>query len=85
MLLEQGMFVKSKSGRDKNCIYVIISVNDEYVYLADGEDRPVCRAKKKNRKHVQPIYKMRCDSAADNEAVKTAVFEYRNRSDQSMS
>lgn len=77
MLLEQGMFVKSKAGRDKNCIYVIISVNDEYVYLADGENRPVCRAKKKNRKHVQPICKIKCTSVSDNEIVKSAVKEYK--------
>lgn len=77
MLLEPGMLAKSKTGHDKNCIYVIISVNDEYVYLADGVGRPVCRAKKKNRKHIQVIHKIRCASVTDNEAVKTAVRTYR--------
>ena len=47
MLIEPGILAKSKAGRDKDCIYVIISVNDEYVYLADGKKRPVCQAKKK--------------------------------------
>ena len=37
MLFEPGMLVRSKAGHDKNRIYVIIRVNDEYVYLADGE------------------------------------------------
>ena len=37
MELEAGMLAKAKAGHDKNCIYVIISVDDEYVYLADGE------------------------------------------------
>ncbi len=35
MELKPGMFARSKAGRDKDCIYVIRSVNDEYVYLAD--------------------------------------------------
>lgn len=47
MLLEPGMLAKSKAGRDKDCIYVIISVNDEYVYLADGRYKPVCQPKKR--------------------------------------
>ena len=47
MQLEPGMLARSKAGHDKNCIYVIICVKDEYVYLADGQLRPVCRAKKK--------------------------------------
>ena len=45
MLFKPGMLVKSKAGRDKGCIYVIIDVNAEYIYLADGVKRPVCRGK----------------------------------------
>lgn len=57
MLLEPGMLVKSKAGRDKSGIYVIISVKNEYVYLADGDERTLRRPKKKNTKHLQPILK----------------------------
>ena len=47
MFMEPGMLARSKAGRDKDCIYVIISVNDEYVYLADGAKRSVSNLKKK--------------------------------------
>ena len=57
MELKRGMLVKSKAGRDKDCIYVIGDVRNEYVYLADGASKPLCRMKKKNRKHLQPILK----------------------------
>ena len=57
MTLEAGMFAKAKAGHDKNCIYVIISVNDEYVYLADSLEEGTRRIKKKNRKHIQVIKK----------------------------
>ena len=76
MQVEPGMLAKSKAGRDKDCIYVIISVNDEYVYLADGKKRPVCRAKKKNCKHVQPISKVRCGLVTDNEEVRRVIKGY---------
>ena len=73
MTLETGMFAKAKAGHDKNCIYVIISVNDEYVYLADGDVRPVCRPKRKNRKHIQPITSVRCESITDDRVIRDAV------------
>ena len=57
MELKCGMPVKSKAGRDKGCIYIIGDVKNEYVYLADGSSRPLCRMKKKNGKHLQPILK----------------------------
>ena len=76
MLLEPGMLARSKAGHDKDCIYVIISVNDEYVYLADGGIRPVSRMKRKNRKHVQVISKIRCESVSDDEKIRAAVRKF---------
>ena len=73
MQVEPGMLAKSKAGRDKDCIYVIISVNDEYVYLADGEKRTVCQAKRKNRKHVQPMKKMHCSSYRDDGEIRRII------------
>ena len=58
MVLKPGMLVKSKAGHDKNCIYVIIRVNDEYVYLSDGRKNTSGKLKRKNRKHLQVILKL---------------------------
>ncbi len=76
MNLEAGMLARAKAGHDKDCIYVIISVNDEYVYLADGKLRPVCRPKRKNRKHVQPIVYAHCDSVTDDAVIRKTVKEF---------
>lgn len=76
MVLEPGILAKSKAGRDKDCIYVIISVNDEYVYLADGKKRTIRRAKKKNIKHVQPIGTVLCGSVTDDEEIKRVIKQY---------
>ncbi len=50
-----GMFAISLAGHDKGQIYVIIRQDDEYVYLADGNCRPVEKPKKKKKKHIQLI------------------------------
>ncbi len=52
--LQYGQVVKSKAGRDKDKIFVIIDIKDEYVYLADGHLRRVEKPKKKSKKHIQP-------------------------------
>ena len=79
MVLEPGMLARSKAGHDKNCIYVMISVNDEYVYLADGNKRSVCLPKRKNRKHVQAITCLRSGSVADDKSVREAINSFVNK------
>lgn len=56
MVLEPGILAKSRAGRDKDCIYVIISVNDEYVYLADGKKRTIRQAKKELKARTADRY-----------------------------
>ena len=55
--LKAASLVKSRAGRDKDELYIIIRTNGEYVYLSDGRKHPVSRLKRKNRKHLQPINK----------------------------
>lgn len=81
MFMEPGMLARSKAGRDKDCIYVIISVNDEYVYLADGAKRPVSNLKKKNRRHVQINYKMQCEDCSDDAVIRQTIQEYTQKAD----
>lgn len=50
----QGQLVYSKAGHDKGKIYVIIKMENEYLYLADGKIRKLDNLKKKKIKHIQP-------------------------------
>lgn len=52
-----GKFVKSKSGHDKDTIYIVISENEKFVYLVDGIYKTIEKPKKKNKKHLQIINK----------------------------
>ncbi|BCN32741.1 KOW domain-containing RNA-binding protein [Anaeromicropila herbilytica] len=52
---EPGMLVKSKAGHDKDELFVIINIEEEYVYLVDGKYKTLQSPKKKNKKHIQYI------------------------------
>lgn len=53
--IEAGMLAWSKAGHDKDKLYLIIAVEGDCVYLADGRLRPLEHPKKKKKKHVQII------------------------------
>lgn len=48
-----GQLVFSKSGRDKGKLFIVVGIEGEYLYLADGKLRKVEKPKKKKIKHVQ--------------------------------
>ena len=48
--LQYGQVVKSKAGRDKDKIFVIINIEEEYAYLADGHLRRMEKPKQKKMK-----------------------------------
>lgn len=48
-----GKIVISKAGHDKDSIYVVVSCEGDYLYLADGRLKKTDTPKKKKRKHVQ--------------------------------
>lgn len=52
--MRKGQVVFSKAGRDKGLAMVVLEVEGEYLFLADGKHRPIKNPKKKKLKHVQP-------------------------------
>ena len=56
--ISPGMLAWSKAGHDTGRLYVIIKVEGEYVFLADGIHKMVAQPKKKNRKHIQHMKKI---------------------------
>ena len=53
-----GKFATSKAGHDKTKLYIIINEDLEYVYLVDGDLKPLAKPKKKSKKHIQIINKV---------------------------
>ena len=51
--IKKGFIVRSLLGHDKNEIFVVITVDHNLVYLANGKNKSVDNPKKKNIKHVE--------------------------------
>ncbi|MDO4742539.1 MAG: KOW domain-containing RNA-binding protein [bacterium] len=52
MAYETGRIVLSKSGRDKDLFFVVLSADSNYVTICDGRKRRLESPKTKNVKHV---------------------------------
>ena len=52
MDVHQGEFVYASAGRDAGECFIVISKEDNYLYLANGKSRKVGSPKKKKLKHV---------------------------------
>ena len=50
MIYKPGMIVRSKAGHDKDHVYVIIRVEKNYLYLSDGDLKPLNQMEKKECK-----------------------------------
>lgn len=79
-----GKFATSKAGHDKTKLYVIMNEDAEYVYLVDGDLKPVDKPKKKSKKHIQIINrvdetiqnKLETKEIIYNEDIKRAIKLY---------
>ena len=79
-----GKFATSKAGHDKTKLYIIIKEDAEYVYLVDGELKPIEKPKKKSKKHIQIINrideiiqnKLETKAIIYNEDIKRAIKLY---------
>ncbi len=73
-----GMLAKSLAGHDKDDIYIIQRIEKDAVFLVNGRIRRVENPKKKNIKHIQPIYIEETQSdVMRNEAIRKLIKEYK--------
>jgi ribosomal protein L14E/L6E/L27E len=75
MEYEFGKLVISKAGHDKSEIFVILKVENEYVYLMDGRYRTLNKPKKKNIKHVQGVLYIDLNLSEKNANRETIIDE----------
>lgn len=77
-----GNLAKSIAGHDKNQIFMILREDERDVYLADGLRRGIENPKRKNKRHVQPVYyKNEAVQAIEkNEDIKRVLKLYKKES-----
>lgn len=84
-----GQVVYSKSGHDKGDVQMIVAVEGEYLFLADGRRRKLEKPKRKKKMHVQPTFYVENDVAAKLQTgaylldadIKKALKKYREVQD----
>lgn len=79
---ESGMLARSRAGHDVGRIYVIMDVDDAYVYLVDGKGRTLDRPKKKKKRHVQIILDKYDITDVDDVKIKRILKEW-NKEEES--
>lgn len=72
---ETGMLAISKAGRDRGEWYMIVRVEADYVYLANGTGKPLEAPKKKKKKHVQRVGCGADITACDDLKIKRIIKE----------
>jgi len=83
---ELGQIVKSTAGRDSGEYFIIVQVNELYVYLVDGTTRRLETPKKKKKKHLQITHavaqniadKLINDEKLSNADIRRALKEFVN-------
>ena len=58
-----GQLVRSKAGRDIGTDFIVLKVEDGYVYVADGSVRRLENPKKKKLRHIQPSKTVSAEAA----------------------
>lgn len=58
MEITVGMLVYSKAGRDKKNLFLVLDIENDYAYIADGDMRKAEKPKKKKLIHLQKINKV---------------------------
>ena len=54
----RGSLVYSRAGKDKGKLFLVLSMEGEYVYLLDGDTRKLINPKKKKLKHINKTNKV---------------------------
>lgn len=77
MQIVKGQIVKSMSGHDSGKFYVVMSVEKEFCFIANGKERKLEAVKKKNLKHLAPTSKIvDVDELTTNNKLKKLLADY---------
>ena len=77
-----GDLVLSTAGRDRNVIFLVVDVIDNFAYIVDGKTRKINSPKKKNIKHLERlnvtplvgvIEKLHANKVVDNLSLKKQI------------
>lgn len=71
-----GDLVRSTAGRDKDSFYIIVKIEGDFIYLADGKYKLVDKPKKKRKKHSVFVKRNRSEDARTDLQIKRMLKQY---------
>ena len=78
MEIQKGSVVRSKAGRDKGIVFMVLSLEADSAYIADGKKRKVENPKRKKLKHLQGYNDvLNIEGEVTNSKVRKALAVYR--------
>lgn len=79
MDIEIGSIVRSKAGRDKGMLFLVVDAAGEYAYVADGKLRKREKPKKKKLKHLQGTHCKTQEDFSENFQIRGILAQYLKR------
>lgn len=71
-----GDLVRSAAGRDKDSFYIVVNIEADFLYLADGKHKLMDKPKKKRKKHSIFIKRNRSDDVHTDLQIKRILKLY---------
>lgn len=71
-----GDLVRSTAGRDRDSFYIIVKIEGDFLYLADGKYKSVDKPKKKRKKHSVFVKRNRSVDACTDIQIKRMLKLY---------
>lgn len=78
MEIKIGSLVRSKAGHDKGGLFIVLALDGDCAYIADGKTRKAERPKRKKLKHLQGSDKISDSIPAKLKSGRVENFEVRN-------
>lgn len=78
MSIVRGSIVRAKAGRDKGRFFVVLRLEANYAYIADGKTRRIEKPKKKKLIHLSPANTVIQGSFETNPQIKRILHNFNN-------
>ena len=76
MTITTGSVVKAKAGRDKDKFFIVLRVDGNFAFIADGRRRKVENPKKKKLIHLALTNTALCDTMDTNRKIRKALSDF---------
>lgn len=78
MSIVKGSIVKAKAGRDKDGFFVVLGLDGQFAFIADGKRRRLEHPKNKKLKHLEATNTVIEGSIETNPQIRKILNDFKN-------